>query len=197
MIVMDLQRDSLDAALSLLGAILRDRGVPYELLAVGGSSMLLLGLIDRPTADLDVIASLEDGTFSKLNEMPAQLTAAVSDVASTLGLSEGWLNNGPASLMDHGLPSGWQTRLVQQTFDGLTLHLLSRSDLICLKLYAAVDRGPSDKHFEDLKRLEPTTAELRFAASRTVTHDPSEGFRIMQTECLGALGVALSDDDRS
>ena len=192
---MNLQRDSLEEALSLLGVLLLDRGTRFELVAVGGSSLLLLGLIDRPTADLDVVADLNDGSFTKLDEIPSALAVAVADVGTALGLSTRWLNNGPASLMDLGLPDGWQDRLVQRSFDALTLHLLSRRDLICLKLYAEVDRGPHDKHFEDLRRLEPTTAELAFAARWTVTHDPSEGFRTSQAECLKSLGLVLGDDD--
>jgi hypothetical protein len=35
-----------------------------------------------------------------------------------------------------------------------------------IKLYAAVDRRPDDKHFEDLKKLNPTAEELVFAARR-------------------------------
>jgi hypothetical protein len=64
-----------------------------------------------------------------------------------------------------------------------------------LKLYAAVDRGPNDKHYEDLKALEPTQEELLFAARWTVTHDPSEGFRGELVQCLADLGVEVLNDN--
>jgi hypothetical protein len=79
--------------------------------------------------------------------------------------------------MDFGLPQGWEGRVVTRQFGGLCLNLPARQDQICFKLYAVVDRGPNDKHFEDLKKLNPTAEELVFAARWTVTHDPSEACR--------------------
>jgi hypothetical protein len=74
MLDMDFQLEALEEALGTLGAILEDRRTPYELLAIGGSSLLLLGLIDRPTGDLDIIALLESGVFRKLDQLPQSLT---------------------------------------------------------------------------------------------------------------------------
>ncbi len=82
-----------------------------------------------------------------------------------------------------------------RTYGALEVHLPSRFDLICFKLYAAVDRGPDDKHYSDLQLLEPTAGELIEAARWTITHDPSEGFRIELLQCLASLGVEVSDDD--
>jgi hypothetical protein len=108
-------------------------------------------------------------------------------------------NNGnvdsPASLMDFGLPMGWEGRVVTRQYGGLCLNLPAREDQICLKLYAAVDRGLNDKHFEDLNKMEPTEDELKFAARWTVMHDPSRGFRGELVECLSVMGVELTDDD--
>jgi hypothetical protein len=195
MLDMDFQLEALEEALGTLGAILEDRRTPYELLAIGGSSLLLLGLIDRPTGDLDIIALLESGVFRKLDQLPQSLSTAAEQVAAALGLAENWLNTGPASLMDFGLPKGWEGRVVTRHFGGLSLNLPAREDQICFKLYAAVDRGPNDKHFEDLMNLEPTENELIFAAQWTTTHDPSVGFRAELFKCLSALGVELTDDD--
>lgn len=192
---MDFQRDALEEALTSLGAVLQERGTPYELLVVGGSSLLLLRLINRPTGDLDVIGLADNGNYIKLDNLPEPLAVAAAQVAQAFELADNWINTGPVSLMDFGLPPGWKGRVEVRQYGGLCVHLPSRFDQICLKLYAAVDRGPDDKHFSDLKVLQPTEDELKEAARWTVTHDPSEGFRSELLGCLSSLGVVMTDAD--
>ncbi|MCU1494824.1 MAG: hypothetical protein JWO62_2588 [Acidimicrobiaceae bacterium] len=55
---MDFQLEALEEALRTLGSVLEQRVHPFGLLVVGGSSLLLLGLLDRPTGDLDVRSEL-------------------------------------------------------------------------------------------------------------------------------------------
>ena len=118
-----LNQSLLEESLAVLGESLAERGVTFEIVAVGGGSLLLLGLISRPTADLDVVAFIE-----------------------------------------------------------------------FLKLYAAVDQGPSSKHFQDLVALSPSRDELLDAARWAMTHDPSPGFR---SELLkGMAGLGVEDADR-
>ena len=57
---MQFQLEALEEALRMLGAVLQERRTPYGLLIVGGSGLLLLRLIDRPTGDLDVVALSDD-----------------------------------------------------------------------------------------------------------------------------------------
>jgi hypothetical protein len=192
---MDFQREQLEEALKTLGAVLQDQRTPYEPLAIDGSALLLLGLIDRPTGDLDIIALLHDETFRKLDTLPESREAASRQVGAALGLGDGWLNLGPSSLMDFGLPNGWEQRLAVRQYGGPRLHVPSREDQICFKLYAAVDRGPNDKHYIDLRALGPSRDELLFAARWTVTHDPSEAFRDELITYLASLGAEVSDDD--
>lgn len=99
------------------------------------------------------------------------------------------MNSGPASLLDLGLPEGALQRSIRREWAGLALRLAAREDQICFKLYAAVDQGPSSKHFQDLVSLSPTTAELLVAARWVRTHDPSEGFRDQLLRALRDLGV--------
>ncbi len=59
---MSFQRASLEEALRSFGAVLEARATPHAILVVGGGNLLLLGLVERPTADLDVVALKEGGT---------------------------------------------------------------------------------------------------------------------------------------
>jgi hypothetical protein len=92
-------------------------------------------------------------------------------------------------MLDLGLPEGFLERTSRRPYGGLILHIASRYDQICFKLYASVDDSPRGKHFADLKQLEPTPEELRGAAAWTVTHDPSDGFRHMLDQVLALLGA--------
>ncbi|HEX9505387.1 MAG TPA: hypothetical protein VGA62_05215, partial [Acidimicrobiia bacterium] len=74
-------------------------------------------------------------------------------------------------------------------------HLAGRTDLICFKLYAAVDQGPRSKHFADLQELAPTRDELLVAARWTLTHDTSSGYRGELVKALAVLGVEINDAD--
>jgi hypothetical protein len=190
---MAMQLEELESALRTLGAVLQDRGTPFGLLIVGGGNLLLLGLIDRPTADVDVIG-MKDGThYRQATELPEPLLSAAADVADALGIPAKWINSGPASLMEFGLPLGWEERIEVRHYGALEIHLTSRFDQICFKLYAATDRGPDDKHFHDLVQLRPTKEELLTAAAWTRTHDPSEGFRTTLIGCLDRFGVEADD----
>lgn len=189
--------------LAALSEQLAARGQRYELVVVGGSGLLALGFTDRPTRDVDVIALWEAGSLRKAKPLPQELIDARNRVARDFGLTENWLNPGPADLMDFGLPNGFLDRVQTQRFgDGLTVHFASRLDQIHFKLYALVDQG-AGKHAQDLRALAPTAEELIQAARWTrtvccprsigVTHDPSEGFREMLERALRYLGVEDAD----
>jgi hypothetical protein len=47
----------LDEALKTLGEVLEARGLTYEIVAIGGSALMLLGLVSRPTRDHDALAA--------------------------------------------------------------------------------------------------------------------------------------------
>ena len=56
----------LEEALQTLGAVLRQRGLSFEAVTIGGSSLMLLGLINRPTRDLDLAALVSHGEYNTL-----------------------------------------------------------------------------------------------------------------------------------
>lgn len=161
---MAFQQDLLERALQALGEVLDERGFHYELVAIGGSSLMLLGFISRPTRDLDLLAQVQDGKLVKLETLPAPLAEARDDVARAFGLADDWLDAKPSSLLDFGLPEGFAERLEKRVFGGLTLQLAGRFDQICFKLYALVDQGAQSKHEPDLRSLRPTEEELIEAA---------------------------------
>jgi hypothetical protein len=119
--------------------------------------------------------------------LPPVLVEASADVARVLGLNEGWLNPGPASLMDLGLPDGFRERLERRDLGGLVVHLASRFDQICFKLYAAADDSPTGKHAADLRQLAPTRSELEAALAWARTHDVSEGFATIASQVVDAI----------
>ena len=190
---MSFRSDSLEEALQALGDVLAARGGVHDLALVGGGALLVLGLIDRSTKDLDVVARIEDGGWRRAEPFPAELADAVRDVARALDLPHDWLNPGPTDLLDLGLPVGFEERTVIRRYGALTVRLASRTDPIAFKLHAAVDQGADSKHFADLQKLAPAPSELVDAARWTRTHDPSDGFASMLRQALAALGVDDAD----
>jgi hypothetical protein len=190
-----LSRDDLRSALAALGQVLAARGLRYEVVLVGGANLLLRGLISRSTKDADVVARrTAGGRVVAMRELPAPLLLAVRDVARAYGLAEDWLNLGPASLLDLGLPRGFAARMSREDFGGLTLWLAGRHDLICLKLYAAADHWPTrGRHLADLRAMRPNGTELLSGGRWARTHDPSPAFRSLLVAVLRELGLEDAD----
>jgi hypothetical protein len=191
---MAFSESSLERALSALGELLESRGLEYRLAGVGGGAMLLLGLLDRPTNDLDLVAQVEEDGTVGVDPLPAPLREAITDVARALDLPANWLNPGPASLMDLGLPAGFLERAHVRRYGSLEILLADRFDQIHFKLYASVDQGPRSKHFADLRALQPNHEELLCAARWARTHDPSEGFRTELVKALETFGTGVGDE---
>jgi len=180
---------------SALGEQLAARGDRVELVVIGGSGLLSLGLTSRATRDVDVVALLSGRTLASPRPLPPALLEARAQVARDFDLPEDWLNAGPADLLDFGLPEGFVDRLERRDYgEALAVHLASRFDQIHFKLYAMVDQG-AGKHEADLRALEPTREELLAAAGWTRAHDPSEGFREQLLAALAYLGVEHASVD--
>jgi hypothetical protein len=175
----------LDALGEQLGAL----GRRYELVVVGGSALVALGLVSRPTKDVDVLAIREADRLETAAPLPMPLRTARDRVARDFGLPEEWLNDGPASLLDFGLPEGFLARAERRDHTpALTVWYASRVDQIHFKLYATVDQ-PASRHEADLRALRPDEQELLAAARWTRTHDPSDGYLDELLKALDALGV--------
>lgn len=178
----------LNQALMLLHERLEFADAPkVSLVVCGGSALIATGLVPRTTQDVDVLAMLRDEDLIDPEPMPDYLISAAEATARTLQLPADWLNCGPADLFRMGLPEGTKERLIRMPVgERLTIFYVSRIDQIFFKLYAAVDRG--GYHIEDLLQLNPTSDELYEAARWTMTHDVSEGFKMMLCQLLTELG---------
>jgi len=187
-------RADLEEALAALGELLAARGLHYEVVIVGGGNLILRGLIGRPTTkDLDILGEWTPDGIASIRPMPGPLREAIVDVGRAFGLASDWLNTGPDSLLALGLPSGFVGRLERRDFGGLVAWLAGRYDMVCFKLYAAVDQGSRSRHFQDLADLSPGRDDLLEAARWTMSHDPSPGFRSLLVETVRELGVEDAD----
>lgn len=191
----ELDTEQLEQGLRELGDLLGSRGLRYELVLIGGGNLMLRGLITRTfTKDLDLLGEYASEVVQPLRPLPAELVRAIQDVADALGLEPDWINLGPESLLDLGLPTGFEERLERAEYgDGLVVWLAGRFDMICFKLFAAVDQGTRSHHFQDLRELRPSREELVTAARWTMSHDPSAGYRSLLVATLIELGVEDAD----
>jgi|GEM_PF-6086223 len=78
--------NTLNKALETLGSYLSDKGLKYEMAAIGGGALLLLGRIIRPTRDLDIVALLDENTLISAHPLPAPLLIAIKEVGLALKL---------------------------------------------------------------------------------------------------------------
>ncbi|MBU4557336.1 MAG: hypothetical protein KJ747_10745 [Actinobacteria bacterium] len=184
---------NIEELLDALGVELESAASPHiGLCVIGGAALGALGLVDRPTKDIDVVASLEESDAGvqvhALSALPDAVIKAASEVARQFGIERWWINVGPSSLMDVGLPSGFESRLTPAAYgSALTIYFASRVDQICFKTYAAADVG--GRHAIDLVALLPTEQEIEFALRWVIRHDPSEGFRSQLRGLAEYLGV--------
>ena len=158
-----------------------------ELVVCGGSALIATGLIPRTTQDVDILAFMEKNQLKDSEPLPPYLIMAADKVGKILGLPINWLNNGPATQFQMGLPQGFQQRLIQEVIgEKLIIHYISRYDQIFFKTFASADRG--GYHVSDLKKLHPSEDELVEAAKWCMTQDVSPEFRGILVDMFNQLG---------
>jgi hypothetical protein len=150
------------------------RNATREFYICGAAAMIAMKIIRRATEDVDVLKPVID----------SELKAAAESVASNLQMNSNWLNNGPIALSEE-LPESWEDRCIE-VFLGSHLHIRSvgRSDLICMKLYAACCRMDD---VPDLVALKPSDLELAGAKVWTLDRDGSEIWPRIVDECLAEV----------
>jgi hypothetical protein len=188
-----------ERALDAVGQILHAEGVKFAIIVIGGAALQLLGVVDRATRDVDVVALAEppDANRPRLRdpgeELPDPLRRAREIVAEDLGLDSNWLNLGPALQWKQGLPPGFEDRLQWRRYHSLTVGIADRRDLIAFKLYAAADStGPSSVHYQDLIALGPSTEEIDWAAEWVRTQDVAPEFHAVLTQVADHVKHSLA-----
>lgn len=156
--------------LAALGELL-GAGPPVHLVVIGGSGLLALGVIDRATRDVDVVAIERDGELVGAEPLPAVVREAAAIVSRDFNLDPRWLNAGPSGLLDAaGLPDGFVDRLTERRYGpSLRVSFAGREDQIAFKLYAVVSRVEA-RDRADLNALCPTRDELVRATQWVRTH---------------------------
>ncbi len=193
---------AIDDSLRRVGELLAYGGHSYAIVILGGAALNLLGIVERPTTDVDILAFAgEDAEKSRLlhappEPMPAPLREATRAVARDLGLDNEWLNTGPALQWRAGLPPGLADRVQWRRYDSLHVGIVARYDLIFFKLFASADSpGSRSVHYRDLLALRPTADELFSAADWVRTQDAAPEFARILSEVVRHARRDLGFDD--
>ncbi|HEB34623.1 MAG TPA: hypothetical protein ENI18_02085, partial [Candidatus Aminicenantes bacterium] len=110
-------KKEIEKILSALGEQLDEvNAVIPELVVCGGSALNVLGLVRRTTKDVDIVAFTERDAEGKIflkraEPFPPELIEASKKVERDFDLPEKWLNPGPTSAVDSGLPDGLMDRV--------------------------------------------------------------------------------------
>ena len=204
----------IEEVLTALAEQLKAEGINHmELLVCGGTALMVLAferkldtrissyLMTRTTTDVDIVAFVEKTDTGKPNlikaaPLPTPLLRAAAKVQKDFSyLAKNWLNNGPASVMDFGLPEGLMARVETRRYGtNLVVHFLGRVDQIHFKLYAAVDQS-GGKHYDDLMALNPTAQEIEQAARWSMTHDVSPGYKEGLKKIMTKMGFTNVADN--
>ncbi len=184
----------IESALEAVGELLAAEGVEIGIVVLGGTALNLLGIVERATGDVDILAittsASDDGQplLAPPEPLPEPLKRAMDRVARDLRLPEDWMDTTMGLQLQTGLPPRLERRIHWRRYGGLVVGLVDRYDLIFFKLYAAADSGgPSSVHYQDLIALRPSSRELQEAATWVREQDPSTGFSIILEQVLERL----------
>ena len=176
-------RADIESALGAVGELLAARGEQVAIVVLGGAALNLLGIVDRSTTDVDIIALATNPThraspavLAHPDPLPEGLRSAITTVARDFRLDPDWMNTAPALQWKFGLPPGLELRIQWREYAALRVGFVHRTDLVAFKLFAAADRHPGNVHFQDLIALHPTQDELSAAVAWVKTQDASPHF---------------------
>ncbi|MEV8148637.1 DUF6036 family nucleotidyltransferase [Arthrobacter sp. NPDC080073] len=124
----ELSADQIRALLHELGRRLQAQDVQSDIKLVGGAALILQGIGNRPTADID--ASYGD---------PAAVNAVVTEMAADYDLAPDWLNSNAAAFVPDN--ATWVTL---EELGGLTIQAADTETLLAMKIAAERDKDSPD-----------------------------------------------------
>jgi Nucleotidyltransferase of unknown function (DUF6036) len=124
----ELNAAQIHALLKELGRRLQARGIHGDVKLVGGAALILQGIGNRPTADID--ASYADKTT---------VDDVVSDMAAEYDLAPDWLNSNAAAFLPDNA-----TWVELEHLDGLTIQAADTETLLAMKIAAERDKDTLD-----------------------------------------------------
>jgi hypothetical protein len=136
--------------LSALGTVMEEQGIaPVDIVVCGAMALVLQGIISRPTRDIDGLGLVvEEGGSLMLRKplMSGEFNAAVERVGALFGEGKHWFSTAAIILHDDTeLPPDIVERAEARRFgERLTVRLCSRPHMVCLKMWAAINRGEPD-----------------------------------------------------
>jgi len=154
--------------LSALGDVLEEQEIdPVDIVVCGAIALLLQGIIDRPTRDIDGLGLVVEENGSLVLRKPLvsnEFKAAVERVGSLFNEGKHWFSTAAISLHDDTeLPADLVDRAqVRRYGTRLTIRLCSRPHMVCLKMWAAIARGEPD--IGDLVEMVVSKEEAEAAA---------------------------------
>lgn len=170
----------------------------FSLLVCGGSALNLVGLVERPTRDVDVLGivkapgnSVRAKPTVVAEELPEEIARAAAAVALEMNLAEDWLNDSALDVQRLGLPPRILERTHRQEFGPcLTVLFIGRQDQVALKLYAALNKQKDERHLKDLLAIQPTRPEMEFAVRWLFNRRTSQQFRDAVCRLVEGMGFA-------
>lgn len=129
--------------LDALGELLAARDQSYSCVVAGGASLAALGVIERATGDVDVMAVRDERGDVSLapQEFPSFVAVAIREIARELNLPNDRMNAQMAAGLRAGMPPGFAERLTWRQYGGLHIGFVDRRGLIALKLEAGERRS--------------------------------------------------------
>ena len=181
-----------------LGDHLTVAGVSVAIVVVGGASLVLTGLIERATKDIDIIAQVDESNGSAMPlpavPLPPAMEEAIRTVARDFALPADWMNTQVGAQWQAGLPPDLLVGAVRRQYGRLTVYFAARAGLIPLKLFATIDSGPESKHYQDLLALAPTDEETDRAADWVRGQDVGEHFEQLMEQAVERLRTDLGSN---
>ena len=130
----DITAERVDELLSELAERLTALEARYELVVVGGSALLALGIVSRATRDVDVVAFDDGAGLTPANPLPEALERARDMVARDLVVAPDWLNGAASDIARFGLPEGFMSRVETRRYGDSLVDFNRRRNVLSIGL---------------------------------------------------------------